>query len=223
MSRGERQRVGWRNGYEPKRVQSEAGVLELAVPQLRSTEEPFRPAVTDRLQTRTADLESLVRGMYVRGLSTQDVSALYTDTFGGSRLSKSTVSRVTQQLNQEFESWRQRDLKDLRVVYLFLDGQYHAARQGTDEKEGVLSAYALLDDGQPVLLHLDLGPRESYERGCRFCRTWWHVDCAPPCRYWDVDQFTVKSRDPQTSSLRLPSPQGVSDSVLPRPRHRERT
>jgi hypothetical protein len=46
--------------------------------------------VADRLQTRTADLESLVRGMYVRGLSTQDVSALCTDTFGGSRLSKST-------------------------------------------------------------------------------------------------------------------------------------
>ena len=166
--RGERQRVGWRNGYEPKRVQSEAGVLELAVPQLRSTEEPFQLAVTDRLQTRTADLESLVRGMYVRGLSTHDVSALYTDTFGGSRLSKSTVSRVTQQLNQEFESWRQRDLKDLRVVYLFLDGQYHAARQGTDEKEGVLSAYALLEDGQPVLLHLDLGPRESYDAWLSF-------------------------------------------------------
>jgi putative transposase len=26
----------------------------------------------------------------------------------------------------------------------------------------VLSAYALLEDGRPVLLHLDLGPRESY-------------------------------------------------------------
>jgi hypothetical protein len=33
---GERLRVGWRNGYEPKRVQSEGGVLELAVPQLRA-------------------------------------------------------------------------------------------------------------------------------------------------------------------------------------------
>src|SRR4029450_2764607 len=134
--RGDRQRVGWRNGYEPKRVQSEAGVLELAVAQPRSPEEPFRPAVTDRLQTRTADLESLVRGMYVRGLSTQDVSALYTDTFGGSQLSKSTVSRVTQQLNQGFETWRRRDLSDLPVVYIFLDGQYHAARQGSEGKEG---------------------------------------------------------------------------------------
>jgi hypothetical protein len=53
------------------------------------------------LGSRTEDLEALVRGMYVRGLSTRDVSALYSDTFGGSRLSKSTVSRVTQQLNQD--------------------------------------------------------------------------------------------------------------------------
>ena len=166
--RGERQRVGWRNGYEPKHVQSEAGVLELAVPQLRGTADTFRPAIADRLRTRTADLEGLVRGMYVRGLSTQDVSALYHDTFGASRLSKSTVSRVTQHLNQDFDVWRRRDLSDLAVAYLFLDGQYHAARQGSDEKEGVLSAYALLEDGRPVLLHLDLGPRESYDAWLSF-------------------------------------------------------
>jgi transposase-like protein len=166
--RGARERAGWRNGYEPKQVQSEAGVLELAMPQLRGTDDAFRPTLANQLRTRTADLESLVRGMYVRGLSTQDVSALYTDTFGGSRLSKSTVSRVTQQLNQDFETWRRRDLSDLPVVYLFLDGQYHAARQGTDEKEGVLSAYALLEDGRPVLLHVDLGPRESYDAWLSF-------------------------------------------------------
>jgi len=166
--RGDRERVGWRNGYEPKHVQTEAGGLELAVPQLRGTEEAFRPTVVDRLGPRTADLENLVRGMYVRGLSTQDVSALYHDTFGASRLSKSTVSRVTQQLNQDFEVWRRRDLSELSVVYLFLDGQYHAARQGSEEKEGVLSAYALLDDGRPVLLHLDLGPRESYDAWLSF-------------------------------------------------------
>src|SRR5213593_5303478 len=142
--RGDRTRAGWRNGYEPKRVQSEAGVLDLAVPQLRGTNERFQSTAVERLGTRTPDLEALVRGMYVRGLSTQDVSALYGDTFGASRLSKSTVSRVTQQLNQEFDTWRRRDLSDLPVIYLFLDGQYHAARQGTDEKEGVLSAYALL-------------------------------------------------------------------------------
>lgn len=161
--RGGRLRAGWRNGYEPKGVQSEAGLLELAVPQLRATEERFHPKLVERLGTRSVDLEGLVRGMYVRGLSTQDVEDLYGESFGESRLSKSTVSRITQKLNADFESWRQRDLSDLNVVYLFLDGQYHAARQGSDEKEGVLSAYAILEDGQPVLLHLEIGPRESYD------------------------------------------------------------
>ena len=136
--RGGRLRMGWRNGYEPKRVQSEAGLMQLAVPQLRATEEGFRPELVERLGSRSVDLEGLVRGMYVRGLSTQDVKDLYGETFGESRLSKSTVSRITQQLNGDFEAWRKRDLSDLNVLYLFLDGQYHAARQGTDEKEGVL-------------------------------------------------------------------------------------
>ncbi len=166
--RGERVRPGWRNGYEPKRLQTEAGLLELGVPQLRATTEHFRPALVKRLGTRTPDLEDLVRGMYVRGLSTRDVSELYGEAFGASRLSKSTVSRISQRLTQDFDRWRKRDLSDLPVVYLFLDGQYHAARQGTDEKEGVLSAYALLEDGRPVLLHLDVGSRESYDAWLSF-------------------------------------------------------
>jgi transposase-like protein len=166
--RGGRLRAGWRNGYEPKGVQSEAGLLELAVPQLRATEEQFCPKLVERLGTRSVDVEGLVRGMYVRGLSTRDVEDLYGESFGRSRLSKSTVSRITQQLNTDFEAWRKRDLSDLNVLYLFLDGQYHAARQGTDEKEGVLTGYAILEDGRPVLLHLDVGPRESYDAWLSF-------------------------------------------------------
>src|SRR6516165_8628296 len=94
--RGDRTRVGWRNGYEPKAVQTEAGLLKFAVPQLRATAEPFRPQLPERLATRTPDLEALVRGMYVRGLSTQDIGALCGEAFGETRLSKSTVSRITE-------------------------------------------------------------------------------------------------------------------------------
>jgi len=161
--RGERRREGWRNGYEPKGLQSESGLMTLHVPQLRESDEPFRPALLKRLGGRTPALEALVTGMYVRGLSTQDVGDLYGETFGESRLSKSTVSRITSRLNQDFDAWKTRDLSDLKVVYLFLDGQYHAVRQGSEEKEGVLAAYALLEDGRAVLLHLALGPRESFD------------------------------------------------------------
>jgi putative transposase len=166
--RGERARGGWRNGYEGKGIQTEAGLLRLEVPQLRATEEPFQSPLMKRLGNRSTDLEEMVRGMYVRGLSTMDVEGLYGDTFGESRLSKSTVSRITGRLNEDFDTWRQRDLSSLKVVYLFLDGQYHATRQGTTQKEGVLSAYALLESGEPVLLHLDLGATESYDAWLAF-------------------------------------------------------
>lgn len=166
--RGERRRTGLRNGYEGSGIQTEAGLISLQVPQLRGTDEPFRSPLLARLGKRSDDLEDLVRGMYVRGLSTMDVGDLYGDTFGESRLSKSTVSRITSRLNADFEGWKKRDLSDQKVVYLFLDGQYHAVRQGTEDKEGVLSAFALLEDGESVLLHLELGEGESYDSWLAF-------------------------------------------------------
>ncbi|MEX0804968.1 MAG: transposase [Candidatus Binatia bacterium] len=77
-------------------MQTKSGLLELAVPHLRATEDRFRPQLVERLGTRSVDLDGLVRGMYVRGLSTQDVEDLYGESFGESHLSKSTVSRIIQ-------------------------------------------------------------------------------------------------------------------------------
>jgi transposase-like protein len=95
------------------------------------------------------------------------VEGLYAEVFGG-RFSKSAVSRATAKLQAEFDAWRTRDLTDLQVVYLFLDGQFHAVRSGTAEKEGILAAYALLEDGRAVLLHLGLGPRENTDAWVAF-------------------------------------------------------
>src|SRR5579885_433398 len=50
--RGARRRPGWRNGYEPKGLQTEAGLLRLEVPQLRAVETPFRPALLERMGSR---------------------------------------------------------------------------------------------------------------------------------------------------------------------------
>lgn len=57
-------------------MHTEAGFMELQVPQLRGTEEPFQSGLLTRLGKRSEDLEELVRGMYVRGLSTLDVQDL---------------------------------------------------------------------------------------------------------------------------------------------------
>ncbi|MGH7364247.1 MAG: IS256 family transposase, partial [Candidatus Methylomirabilales bacterium] len=127
----------------------------------------FRVQLPDALTPTTPELRALVTRAYVRGLSARDLEGLYTEVFGGT-FSKSAVSRATAKLQAECDAWRTRDLSDLKVGSLFLEGQFHAARSGTSEKEGILAAYALLEDGRAVLLHPGLGPRESTDAWVAF-------------------------------------------------------
>jgi putative transposase len=165
--RGGGARPGYRNGYGHHTLRTEAGPVTLRPPKVRGTTDPFAAQLPAGLAPSTPELRALVTRAYVRGLSDRDIEGLYAEVFGGA-LSKSTVSRATQSLQADFEAWRTRDLSDLKVVYLFLDGQYHAVRPDTRDKEGLLAAYALLEDGRMVLLHLGLGPRERTESWLAF-------------------------------------------------------
>lgn len=159
--------TGYRNGYGHHAVKTEAGPLHLRPPKVRQTATPVSLALPDTLTGMTPELGTLIRRAYVRGLSVRDIEGLYAEVFGGT-VSKSAASRVTATLQAEFDTWRTRDLSDLKVLYLFLDGQFHAARSETTEKEGILAAYALCEDGRMVLLHLGLGPRESTDAWVAF-------------------------------------------------------
>ncbi len=165
--RAEGDLAGYRNGYGQHTLKTEAGALHLRPPKVRDTVTPVSVTLPDELHRMTPELGALIRRGYVRGLSTRDVAGLYAEVFGAS-VSKSTASRATQALQAEFDTWRTRDLSALKVLYLFLDGQYQAARAESTEKEGILGAYALCEDGTVVLLHLGLGPRESTDAWLAF-------------------------------------------------------
>ncbi len=159
--------AGYRNGYSHHTLKTEAGPLHLRPPKVRDLATPVSLTLPDELQRMTPELGALIRRGYVRGLSTRDVEGLYAEVFGG-RVSKSSASRATQALQAEFDAWRTRDLGAFNVLYLFLDGQFQAARAESTEKEGILGAYALCEDGTVVLLHLGLGPRESTDAWVAF-------------------------------------------------------
>jgi putative transposase len=161
--RGSRRKNGWRNGYEPGKVKTAEGILEIDLPQLRATEEPYHSQLARRFKEGSDVLRKMVTEMYVRGLSTRDVENMFIQALGERLLSRSSVSRITRRLQQDFDTWRKRDLSELRLLYLFLDAIYLPLRQGIKEKEGVLCAYGILENGKKVLLHLSLGSRESYD------------------------------------------------------------
>lgn len=157
------ERRGRRNGYERLGLDTAEGRLELWAPQVRDGEEPFQWRLLAFLRGRTEVVERLVTEMYVHGLSTRDIEAVFTDATGGCILSRSVVSGVTERLWQEYRAFRERDLLDVEVEYLFADGLYESLRRMGRRKEAVLCLWAICADGRKVLLDVVVGNRESME------------------------------------------------------------
>jgi putative transposase len=154
---------GLRNGFRPRRVQTLEGELRVEIPQVREAAEPFVsklfPCSTKVL--RTEPLRAMVIGAFVRGLSMRDIESLC-EKAGLGKLSKTTASRICQELRERFEAFKRRDLYDIQVAALFLDAVFLSVRPD-GPKEGVLVAWGFTERGERVLLSVMLGMRESHE------------------------------------------------------------
>jgi transposase-like protein len=155
---------GKRNGYRSRRVRAAEGELEVEVPQVREAAEPFTSKLFPRGCGRllaTEPLKAMVVGAFVRGLSMRDVESLCEEA-GLGRISRSTASRICSELRDRFKVFMARDLSQIRLVALFLDAIYLPVRP-SGAKEGVLCAWGFTEDGERVLLSVQLGMRESEE------------------------------------------------------------
>jgi len=77
-------------------------------------------------------------------------------------LSRSTVSRICQQISDEFTAWQARSLADVELDYLYLDGtcfRYHPGARA----EPVLVAYGITTTGSPVYLGLAPATSEGHD------------------------------------------------------------
>jgi putative transposase len=161
--RGERDRVGYRNGHAELQVKTTAGPVVLERPKLRGTTEPFASRLLGKGVSRTNALESLVLSGFVRGLSVRDVEAVLAEALGPeAALSKSTVSRICEVIKQEFDAWKHRDLSGIELEYLFLDGSHFRMHPGA-RAEPVLCAWGLTTQGSPVLVGLAPGSDEGHD------------------------------------------------------------
>src|SRR5215470_7665572 len=154
---------GYRNGTRTRKLQCGSGEVEVRKPKIVGAEEKFESRVIDRWQRRSADLESVLPALYVEGLSTRDFKRALSPLMGEMGLSRSSISRLNQALKASFAAWRKRDLSEEKVMYLFLDGYYLGLRKGGREKDALLIAHAVREDGSRVLLGVYLGGRESTE------------------------------------------------------------
>jgi transposase-like protein len=164
--------AAYRNGYKPHRVSTGEGPIELLIPQTRSPDATsgFQTVILGAFQRRSETLDALITQLYVKGLSDRDIGDTFKQALADDSVSPTTASRVAQGIGEDFDAWRTRSLAGYEVLYLFVDGMHLKLHPARDEKQPVLIAYAILWDGRKVLLHIDLGDRESYEACIGFLR-----------------------------------------------------
>jgi putative transposase len=163
--------VSHRNGYEPRRVVTTAGPVELERPRVRNAQQlGFESRILGRHVARTYALESLIICSFLRGLSVRDVEAALQETFEEPIIGKSTVARVCQDTRERYRRWCERRLDEHDLVYLFCDALYLKLRPDDEPAEGVLVAWGVTLEGRKVLLGLALGSRESHESWLAFGR-----------------------------------------------------
>ncbi len=160
---------GSRNGYGPGRIRTAEGTIDVRVPQVRDSGEPYRSNLMSFLDGNSDVLERLVTEMYARGLSTRDVEDAFRDATGELLISKFAVSEITDQLWEDYQAFIARDLSTIEVEYLFCDAIFESLRrQGA--KEALLVAWCIDSEGRKHLLHLAVGNKESEAAWTSFFR-----------------------------------------------------
>jgi transposase-like protein len=142
------ERKGYANGYKPKEVQTRMGLLELAVPQVRGL--GFYPKSIEKGSRSEKALKLAVAQMYLEGVSTRRVQDI-TERLCGYEVSSTQVSRLTQELDGQFEQFRNRPIGE--ICYLIIDALYLKVRHnGSVIDMAVLLAYGITPEGKREIL-----------------------------------------------------------------------
>jgi len=128
-SYGERseQRVNSRNGYRARDWDTRAGTIELAIPKLRAGSY-FPDWLLTRRRRAEQALISVVATSYLLGVSTRRVEKLV-EQLGITGLSKSQVSEMAKQLDEQVEAFRNRPLDGGPYTFCWVDALTQKVRE----------------------------------------------------------------------------------------------
>ena len=163
---GER-RSGYRHGHRERTLSTSLGAATIAMPRARIEGEngqrhEWRSQIIPRYQRRTERVDEAILGVYLSGTNTRRLRGALAPLLRGTPLSKDAVSRLVGRLREDFAAWGRRDLGELRVRYLFLDGWYPRVRIGKKRvRVPVLVTLAVCADGRREIVDLRLAGVES--------------------------------------------------------------
>jgi putative transposase len=162
-------RVGQRNGYRERNWDTRVGTVELKVPRVRDSS--YFPSLLEPRRRAERALAAVVQEAYVHGVSTRKVDGLV-KALGMEGISKSRVSELCEELDEEVERFRNRPLEG-PYPYVWVDATYLKARQdGHVASTAVVIAVGVNgESGEREVLGFDVGPSEDRAFWTSFLRS----------------------------------------------------
>ena len=156
-----------RNGRaRPRHVTTGAGTVEVQAPRVndRRSGHRFTSSILPPYMRRSPKVEEVLPVLYLRGLSTGDFKEALGALLGekASGLSPSSIARMTASWEEEYRSFRRRDLSEKDYVYVWADGVHFRVRLEED-RLCTLVLLGVRSDGTKELIAVEDGYRESAE------------------------------------------------------------
>ena len=115
-----------RNGTRSKTVLTEIGPVQIEVP--RDRDASFDPVIVRKRQRRLDGIDEIVLSLTARGLTTGEVAAHFDEVYGA-KVSRDTISRITDKVVEEMTEWQNRPLDPVYPV-IFIDAIHVKVRDG---------------------------------------------------------------------------------------------
>ena len=135
------ERTNVRNGYRHREFDTRAGTLDVAIPKLRSGSY-FPDWLLERCRRAERALTTVVATCYLLGVSTRRMEKLV-EQLGITRLSKSQVSVMARELDEQVEAFRTRPLDAGPYTFVAADALVLKVREGGR----VVNVHALVATG----------------------------------------------------------------------------
>ncbi len=159
-----------RNGsYDRKYTLKGIGSVDIKVP--RDRKGAFKTEVIPRSKQYEDTIREDLSVMFLSGISTRTLS-LISERLIGRKISSGEVSKVSKSLTSSVEGWRERDLSEEPIKYMYIDGTNFSMRiDGAIEKVPVLVVIGVTDKGYRTVLGLQSETRSPLPAGVRCLKT----------------------------------------------------
>ncbi|WP_339123539.1 IS256 family transposase, partial [Pseudonocardia sp. D17] len=153
-----------RNGTRTKTVLTEIGPVEIEVP--RDRDASFDPVIVRKRQRRLDGIDEIVLSLTARGLTTGEVAAHFAEVYGA-KVSKDTISKITDKVLEEMGEWQNRPLDAVYPV-IFIDALYVKVRDGQVTNRPFYVVIGVTVDGHRDILGIWAGEGSAGGEGAKF-------------------------------------------------------